>query len=323
MRVAAFMLFLLGGSLAARADDSSAALGAGGLVLTRQGDIRMAAEDLYLSPTLVKVRYEFVNDGPKDVDTIVAFPLPDIDVRQFWFEPLGTTLDNTPNFMGFALSVDGRKVAPALEERALLDGRDVTAEVTAAGLPINIAGSDLVKTLDALPAPARKALAAKGLIESDAGRDIHPHWIARTRFWWHQVFPAGKTVIVEHRYQPVTGQSFFGLSELTGKEGAAARRDVCIDSATTDAIRAKLAKLDPNGANGRYLKAYRTDFVLTTANNWKGPIGHFRLTLDKLKPDNVLSLCWDGELKKTGATTFEAVRTDFAPARDIRLLVLQ
>jgi Domain of unknown function (DUF4424) len=63
--------------------------------------------------------------------------------------------------------------------------------------------------------------------------------------------------------------------------------------------------------------------VLKTANNWKGPIGHFRLTLDKLAPDAVLSLCWDGALKKAGATTFEGTRDDFAPQRDVELLVLR
>jgi len=63
--------------------------------------------------------------------------------------------------------------------------------------------------------------------------------------------------------------------------------------------------------------------VLKTASNWKGPIGHFRLTLDKLKADNLMSLCWQGELRKTGAATFEATRESFAPERDIKLLVLQ
>ena len=59
-----------------------------------------------------------------------------------------------------------------------------------------------------------------------------------------------------------------------------------------------------------------------TGNNWKGPIGRFHLTIDKLKADNILSMCWDGDLRKTGATTFEAERTNFAPPRDIKLLVL-
>lgn len=305
----------------ALADDSSAALKAGGLVLTKQADIRMASEDLFISPKEVKVRYEFANDGKTDVETVVAFPMPDIDVREFWYEPLGTTLDRAPNFMGFALTVDGRKVEAAPDERAVLDGRDVTAKVRAAGLPINIVGRTLVDRIDKMPVAERKRLAGQGILEMD-GDDAHPHWIAKTSFWWHQKFPAGKTVVIEHRYQPVTGQFFFGENDLTDKERDYAKY-YCIDPATAARVRAKIAKLDKSGANGLYLTGYQTEFVLKTAANWKGPIGHFRLTLDKLAPGNVLSLCWDGALRKTGATTFESVRDRFAPARDVRLLVLQ
>ena len=244
MRVCAIAAWLLLAAAQAQADDSSAALKAGGLVLTRQADIRMAREDLFVSPKEVRVRYEFVNDAKAGVDTF-----------------------------------------------------------------------------DRMPAAARRKYAAQGIVEIDGG-DAHPHWIARTRHWWRQRFPAGRTVAIAHRYQPVTGQFFFGESGLALKQPGYAR-DYCMDAGTTAAVRAKVAKLGGNGPNGRYLLAYRTDFVLVTANNWKGPIGHFHLTLDKLKPDNVLSLCWDGGLKKTGATTFESVRDDFVPKRDIGLLVLQ
>ena len=305
------------------ADDSSAALAAGGLVFTKQADIRMASEDLFISPKQVKVRYEFVNDGKKDVQTVVAFPLPDIDVREFWYEPLGTTIGTAPNFMGFALTVDGKKVEAKPDERAVLDGRDVTAQVRAAGLPINIIGDVMMKTLDHLAPALRKSLLAQGLLEGEKD-EIHPHWIAKTSFWWHQIFPAGKTVVIEHNYQPVTGQSFFGQESLSDKdEGRANRKAFCIDASTRAAIESRIAKLDKSGVNGAYLEAYTTEFVLKTANNWKGPIGRFRLTLDKLKRENLLSLCWDGDLKKTGATTFEATRDNFAPTRDIKLLVLQ
>ena len=61
------------------ADDSSAALGMGGLQFTKAANIRMAKEDLFISPNAVRIRYEFANDGSADVDSIVAFPLPDID----------------------------------------------------------------------------------------------------------------------------------------------------------------------------------------------------------------------------------------------------
>ena len=53
------------------ADDSSAMLGAGGIVLTKNDDIRMASEDLYLSPTAVRVHYTFVNDRKSDIQFLV------------------------------------------------------------------------------------------------------------------------------------------------------------------------------------------------------------------------------------------------------------
>jgi hypothetical protein len=53
------------------ADDSSAMLGAGGIVLTKNEDIRMASEDLYLSPAAVRVHYTFANDRKRDIQFLV------------------------------------------------------------------------------------------------------------------------------------------------------------------------------------------------------------------------------------------------------------
>ena len=64
------------------ADDSSAALATGGVVFTKNTPVRMAAEEPYVSPKTVRVRFNFVNETPKDVGTIVAFPLPDIDTNE-------------------------------------------------------------------------------------------------------------------------------------------------------------------------------------------------------------------------------------------------
>ncbi len=305
------------------ADDSSASLGAGGLVLTQNADIRMASEDLRLSPKAVSVRYEFANDSARDIDTIVAFPLPDVDLYEFYESPLGTVKDQTPNFVGFALTVDGKPVAATPEEHAVYKGRDVTALVKAAGLPINIAGTDLVAKLGKLSKAQRDALAKADLVEID-GDDVHPKWTAQTKFWWRQHFPAGKTVIIEHRYQPVTGQSFFSGLTLTDKdEGSYYDKNYCFDAPTRAAVKAKIAAIkNPDGSEA-LLNAYATDFVLVTARNWKGPIGKFHLTIDKLKPANLISLCWDGDIKKTGPTTFEFTAASFAPARDVKLLVLE
>jgi len=310
----------------ALADDSSAALGAGGIIFTRSADIRMADELLRISPKQVSIRFTFVNETRRDIDLITAFPLPDIDTSEYTMSPLGTTLEDPVNFIGFKAWADGKPVAVNVEQRAFYKGRDVTAAVRAAGLPINVVNQAGYKKLEKLT-PAQKAVLKKaGIAEWESSETAHPLWLVRTKFWWKQHFPANKPVVLTHSYQPVTGQSFFAASDLSAKtdQGRYYVRTYCFDDPVTrrrtEAAIAAAQKADPQ--NGGYYSAFATDYILKTGNNWKGPIGHFRLVLDKLKPNALLSLCWDGPLKKTGPTTFEAERKNFAPTRDIKLLVL-
>lgn len=310
----------------AAADDSSAALGMGGIEFTQSADIRMADEDLRISPKRVDIRFVFANDGAHDIDTMIAFPLPDIDTAEFSESPLGTTTSDPVNFVGFAVKVDGRPVPFTVEQRAFYEGRDVTALIHSLGLPVNVVTQDGFKAMVALPDAKKKVLENAGLADRESADNELPHWTARTRFYWRQVFPAGKRVVFEQSYQPVTGQSFFGSSELEGKSDDANyyAKNFCLDAGARATLTKELAeskKADPQ--NGGLLDAFTTDYILKTGNNWKGPIGHFRLTLDKLKPDAVLSLCWDGTLTKTGPTTFVSERDAFAPKSDIKLLVLQ
>lgn len=303
------------------ADDSSAALGAGGVVFTNDTPIRMAAEDLYISPKQVRVRFVFANDTDRDVKTLVAFPLPDLDTGVFWGSAVGTLTGDPVNFVGFKAFVDGRPVAFQVEQRAFVKGRDVTAVIASTGLPIDPVTDHGYQALDKLAPDLRKRLVAVGALEDDGGGNIIPQWIVETKFYWPQVFAAHKTVTIEHSYQPVTGQSFFDGGMASGKDEVGT---YCIDPPTGARIAAiSNALLQAKAPNGSYLNAFETDYILKTANNWHGPIGRFHLVLDKLKPDNVLTLCWAGPLDRTSATTFESVLTNFAPARDIRMLVLE
>ena len=314
-------------SAPAWADDSSAALGAGGLVLTQATDIRMAREDLFIAPHKVKIRFEFVNDSASDIETIVAFPLPDIDQERFWHEPIGTVTEDPVNFVGFSVVADGVRVKPEVEQRAFYKGKDVTDTVLKAGAPINILTQAQFKAMQALKPAQAKILEDAGLADHEDGGDgDSPHWTARTKFFWKQKFPAGKTVVLEHSYQPVTGQAFFIADYVKAKPSEDAAfyfKTYCIDSGTKASIAARFgAKGGGNPDESKLLISFTTDYVLTSGNNWKGPIGHFHLTLDKEKADNIISLCWDGALKKTGATTFESTLDNFAPKQDIKMLVL-
>lgn len=311
----------------ALADDSSAMLGAGGLQFTKAADIRMAREDLFISPNAVRIRYAFTNDGAKDVDTLVAFPLPDIDTYEYKESPVGTMVNDPVNFVGFKAIADGRAVPVQVEQRAFIGNRDVTQGVKAAGLPVNMVAGDGYALLDRMPAARKKALEQAGIAENGGSADEEfPKWTARTKFYWMQHFPAGKTVIVEHSYHPVTGQAFFTDYELNKKDDAAGRNwqgDYCMDGPTLAAIRQKLAARKKAAPDNALLNITSTDFILKTANNWKGGIGTLHLTVDKLKPDNILSMCWNGALKKTGPTTFESTLNDVQPSRDIQIAVLE
>ena len=322
---AACALVLLAGNAAA--DDSSAALGMGGIQFTRSADIRMTDEDLRISPKRVQIHFVFRNDGREDIDTMVAFPLPDINTAEFSNSPIGTVTNDPVNFVDFSVKADGRAVPVSVEQRAYVNGRDVTATIKSVGLPINVISGDGYQRLIALPPAKRKVLTKADLAEFDENNNALPHWIVRTKFYWQEHFPVGKSVVFEQSYQPVTGQSLFGQLENGGGRSDDANyyvKNFCLDAGTRVTLARKIAAVSKsNRQDGDYLNAYTTDYILMTGNNWKGPIGRFHLTLDKLQPANVLSLCWDGVLKKTGATTFEDTRENFAPKSDIKLLVLE
>ena len=62
-------------------------------------------------------------------------------------------------------------------------------------------------------------------------------------------------------------------------------------------------------------------YILTTGANWSGPIGKFKLTVDKGREKDFVSFCGTG-VKKVGPTTFEMSATDFYPQKDLHVLFL-
>lgn len=306
-------------------DDSSAELGAGGLVLTRSADIRLADEYLRISPKDVTARFTFLNDSKSDIDTLIAFPLPDIDTSRFSEEPLGRTTGDPLNFVGFSVVENGKRVPFQVEQRAFYKGRDVTDILRRAGIPLNVVDPRFTKALDTLGPRQRATLQAADLIDATSGSNAHPHWLVRTKFWWRQRFPVGRPIVLDEHYQPVTGESLIGRDELDpgNENGRYWLKTYCMDAKTRSASLALLAANRANPQSGNMLTALATDYVLSTGDNWKGPIGRFRLVLDKVKHENVMSLCTDGKLQPASPTTFEYARENFAPRADIRLLVLQ
>lgn len=305
------------------ANDTSAVLGAGGLSLTTSEHIVMESEDLYLSPSEVKVHYVFRNESDRDITTTVAFPLPDID--QSAYATVFLPVEDQENFVGFEVKADGKSIYPKLEQKAVTDeGVDVTAVITKAGLPVNSKLPGWEEKASALPDNVWRDLVDQGLIEAedpgDRSADFSVNWNLRATFHWEQTFPAGKAVTVDHRYKPIAGGVSIFADETQFKDYAS----YCLDEQGRAGIRRLLkqaqaaAKADPQRPEG--ISPIEVSYVLTTGANWKGPIDDFHLTIDKEKPHAVLSLCMSG-LNKTGPTTFETRRENFTPTEDIRLVV--
>lgn len=306
----------------AQANDSTALLGAGGLELTTSPDIVMAKEDLFLSSKAVRVQYEFRNEGKSDITTRVAFPLPLVE------QGAATNVDlparEHENFVDFRVVVDGKDIHPQLEQRAIMaDGRDVTDILAAAGIPPNSFLPGWDEKLKALPQNVWMKLVRDGLFEVDEKEAesrpeyISPAWKLKATFHWEQTFPAGKVLRVHHSYMPIVGSSFVAESYDRSEDF----KPYCLDADGNAGLRRKMRELKAKAKDhpdmSPLLVMREVDYVLTTGANWKGPIEDFHLTIDKEDPKAILSLCMEG-LKKTGPTTFELERKNFAPKDDIR-----
>ena len=104
------------------ANDTMAEMKTGGLSYLQSPDIAMEQEDLFISPTEVRVDYVFHNTSDKDVEGVVAFPMPEITGG-----PDGDmALDDreSDNFLGFSVSQDGKPITPTLQQRVTAIGVD-------------------------------------------------------------------------------------------------------------------------------------------------------------------------------------------------------
>lgn len=314
-------------SAPALANDSTGFQGTTGIELTTTDAIRMVSEDLFIGLEEIRVSYVFRNVSDRPVETLVVFPLPDLDLS------LGSTAPNWgfpadgPDFLDFRLWIDGQPVAPALERRAFHQGREVTRELEAAGaLDLVPWGRDSYdEQVKRLAPGVLDRLRRAGLVQEGEDENT-PQWHLQNRYHWRQTFPVGRDVAVRHVYKPFVGTAILG-PDVTGIDGrGVVGRFVgepadngdryCLDAGTRRALAAAQTR---NPAERAEFGAAEIEYILTTARNWRGPIGRFRLTLDKGAADNIISLCWDG-LNKTGPTTFESTKTDFVPDRDIKLL---
>ena len=315
----------------ALANDTMAELGTGGLAYVQTDAVEMAEEHLFISENEIRVDYTFRNKTDKDVEAVIAFPMPDID---------GDPESNvaipdfeSDNFLGFSVTQDGQPIQTQLDQRAFALNVDVTDALKQAGLSLFPYGEKMDEATKKLDRTIAEDFMARGILypqEWDVGQGMEQHltpiWSLRSTYWWRTKFPAGKEVKVSHTYKTAMGGTV-GISFLgdDGKPGGDVweerRKTYCVDDDLADTI-AKAIEAAPEDQKYSVYFENWIHYILRTGNNWAGPIAKFTLTVDKGSPDNLVSFCGEG-VKKTGPTTFEMVANDFYPEKDLHVLLMK
>jgi hypothetical protein len=329
MRTLSLALALLAAaSLPVRADETQAALNAGSLVLDQAGAITLVAEDLYLSEQSVRADYRFRNPTDADIEAMLAFPMPDI----VGAPAMAVSIPDPTqaNFLAFDATVDDQAVAWQLEQHAFLtrDGQptEVTDELTGLGIPLVPTVAATAVPLRRISEKRRQALIAAGFLDRQIYKDGTisdvPLWTLKSRSWRRQVFPAGREVVIHQSFTPSLGTQSslsFGSPDLGPTQMARYADRFCTDLAFARSAQALYRRASADGS--RSFQAYE-QYLTYLMPAGAGPIGTFKLVVDKGDPATMVSFCGSA-LKKTGPTTVEMVVKDYVPRRDIDVLFLK
>ncbi|NEX46841.1 DUF4424 family protein [Pseudotabrizicola algicola] len=327
----------------ALANDGFGGLSATGLTFGQTEAIAMEEEDLFISRDAVRVDYVFRNLTGADVTGEVIFPLSPISLTYLLTSDYNLPDDPArADLVNFRAIVDGTEVPVSIDRIAVIEppwqenrdpaeqydtpGADVTAALLRHGMPLVPDVDAVLAALAARDSAQLRAMVDEGLLESfsDAPRltadDVMPLWSIVLRYHWTQTFPAGQALRISHSYDNRPPGGIFVWQDPPEAEWLAGlQAQYCIDAPTSRAIAARLAGSEQDGfVTGT---AWYLSYVLRTANSWAGPIGRFRLTIDKGDTDHGLSLCAEG-VRKTGPTTFEVEKRDFTPDADLDILIV-
>ena len=224
--------------------------------------------------------------------------------------------------------VDGKPITLTINERIAIDGKDVSKRLTELKLPRRwFEDYQWLEALQKRPETELRALADEGLLAQNInGWEWLPRWQLVTEISRAQVFPAGRTITVEHSYAPQTGGSVGGglLKDSRAAYPEAIdyyKKRWCVDDFFLRGFDRRNAQKNRNGEEAYHGETW-IGYILSSGANWKGPIKDFRLVVDKGSTDNLVSFCMDG-VKKIGPTQFEVRKTNYEPNQDLNILIVK
>lgn len=317
MKKLVFLFLILCGFMPARANDTAGyVLPTGGVVFQKQDGIKMRTEALYIRPGQIEVNYLFENTTDNPITTAVCFPLPPISAVLDYYTDY---LDATHQFR-FKLWVNGKEQLYQTQFSLQQHGRPVPSfaskiwkypeesldEATFHQRFLALSPAERQTLIDGkyiywgymlvLNKQTGESGEQEGWLMSDRHDTL---WEKQITYSWEQTFPPHKTITVRHTYTP---------SYKTINTGAPFSKCIEGNSPAYQLFSAPAAQGEKRLAAQNYL-----EYILTTAQNWQGPIGHFNLLIESpLKSVG----CFDGG--PFYAKQFYAInRPNYTPERDL------
>ena len=302
------------------ANDSTARVAAGGISFTKSTDIRMLEEVLQISTREVRVKFRFFNESDHDINTTVAFPMP-----VYGWNPGVSALDaNVKPITTFNVLVNSRNVSTTTHRKALIGDLDVTDRLRELGLSdkqiFDTFGGCRIDEDLACDLSANQIMTI-GLLWPKKGR--FPQWKIAATVLWEQTFPAGKEIVIEHSYSPFVGEiytvpyqkkhNYTSSDILPTQYKQNDPKEACINEDIRQTIQNSINKHVTKGATTITVRRKDVEYILATGRNWKGPIGEFRLLVEKDTADQIISLCFPDKPRKINSKTYEFVQRNFMP----------
>ncbi len=299
-------------SAPAVAQDEGRGIGyaATGPVFELPGAMSVERQDVHISIYSVRLTYVFKSSRHQSVHFSFAMPevpvdaSPDIVALDENSEAAGLAADAQPaNYLRLSVRVNGQKLALTGHGRALREGKDVTRQLLDAGVPL-LSGPDGNPTWRHLPPEKQTKLEASGLI--DGGSAL---WTYQADFEWGLSFEPGETRI-EVSYSPFFDYwSDINLDDFPEiKPRGSATQAYCIDGAIRRAF-----------LSGKHPYEMYTVTHLAPSGGWRGPVGRYRLVVDKEHPTDLVAFC-PLEARKTSPTRFEWTATNYTPGSQTGVL---
>ncbi len=293
-------------------DTAGQLLPTGEIQFKRQKNIVLKNEALVLSEK-VAVDYLFENTSVQDITTEVFFPLPPTS-------PLVPYFNKGHNFH-FKVFVNEQEIPYQTHRRIMLDEKDVTRYFDLMGLDsyekvVALDGSDwkgtaekLQQLVQSLSEETKQEMRNLGILEKsclemneDTGictrfsqqeQLAHKDYQQEVYFYWMQTFPAHTTTHIYHEYVP----SF--LEQSVGYPYASH------------------IPFEYKEDNDIFWKA--AAYIVTTANNWKRPIGLFHLLVlgEKGAAVSAYNQGRTSETKVALGNYIAVEKRDFVPSSEI------